>query len=101
MMDYSDGDADVEMGEPPKPVVVKTEGEDRGHKKAPLSVNNRQDSPDLFSAPQHFTANAKTRKRKNLKILRKKRRNQPKRKRTRTETSPKRIRRKKRRRRIK
>ena len=49
---------------PPKPVVVKTEGEKRGHKKAPMSVNERQDSPDLFSAPQHFTANAKTRKKK-------------------------------------
>ena len=59
VVDYSDGDADVEMGEPAKPVVVKTEGEKRGRKKAPV-VSKKQDSPDLFSAPQHFTANAKT-----------------------------------------
>ena len=60
VVDYSDGDADVEMGEPAKPVVIKTEGEKRGRKKGPMSVNKRQESPDLFSAPQHFTANAKT-----------------------------------------
>merc|ERR1719452_221981 len=56
----SDGDADVEMGEQAKPVVVKTEGEKRGRKKGPVAANRKQDSADLFSAPQHFTANAKT-----------------------------------------
>ena len=60
VVDYSDGDADVEMGEPAKPVVVKNEGEKRGRKKGPGATNKRQESPDLFSAPQHFTANAKT-----------------------------------------
>ena len=53
MVDYSDGDVDVEMGEPAKPVVIKTEGEKRGRKKALMSVNKRQDSPDKFSVPQH------------------------------------------------
>ena len=56
----SDGDADVEMGEQAKPVVVKTEGEKRGRKKGPVAANRKPDSADLFSAPQHFTANAKT-----------------------------------------
>ena len=59
VVDYSDGDADVEMGEPAKPVVVKTEEEKRGRKKA----NVRQQEtrlPNKFSAPQYFTTNVKT-----------------------------------------
>ena len=59
--DYSDGDADIEMGEPGKPVIVKKEDNKRGsRKRTSAAAARRQESPDLFSAPQHFTANAKT-----------------------------------------
>ena len=63
--DYSDGDADVEMSDV-KPVIVKKEGEKRGRPRknvaaaAGSSAANRKNESELFSAPQHFTAHAKT-----------------------------------------
>jgi len=65
--DYYDGDADVEMAETPKPVVVKKEerrGRPKKNKDAPpaaaAAAKKTSDASDLFSAPQHFTANQKT-----------------------------------------
>ena len=56
----SDGEADLEFGEPVKPVVVKKENRGRKPKAATAVAAKKNESSDLFSAPQHFTANAKT-----------------------------------------
>ena len=63
--DYSDGDADVEMAADVKPVIIKKEGDKRppGRPKknaGAAAASKKNEASDLFSAPQHFTASAKT-----------------------------------------